>query len=70
MIVDFKYVIHENLEISNVLALEKARIATKKIKVFSIPILLYKWNLLINFWISFQLKVCMNHAPSYLQWCH
>ena len=41
MIVDLKYVIHENLEISNVLALEKAKIPIKNNKVLSLPILLY-----------------------------
>ena len=63
MIVDLKYVIHENLEIFNVLALEKAKIPTKNNKVLSLPILLYNWNIFINFWISFQTKLCMNYAP-------
>ena len=62
MIVDLKYVIQENFEICNVLALEKAKIPTNKNKVLSLPILLYKWNLIINFWISFQVNVCMNYA--------
>ena len=41
-IVDLKYVIQENFEICNVLALEKAKIPTSKNKVLSLPILLYK----------------------------
>ena len=49
MIVDLKYVIHENLEISNVLALEKAKIPTRNNIVLSLPILLFNWTYLSIF---------------------